>query len=81
MAVEGWLTLDAAEKVFADAGLDFDQEKANAMQGPYSKAMNINASVTVNNTFKSQRATTLSRLCRAQSFLMSMLSTRHIGII
>ena len=52
VAVEGWLTLDAAGKVFADAGLDFDQEKANAMQGPYSKAMNINASVTVNNTFK-----------------------------
>ena len=52
VAVEGWLTLDAAKKVFADAGLDFDQEKANAMQGPYSKAMDINASVTVNNTFK-----------------------------
>jgi len=52
VAVEGWLTLDAAKKVFADAGLDFDQEKANAMQGPYNKAMDINASVTVNNTFK-----------------------------
>ena len=52
VAVEGWLTLDAAEKVFADAGLDFDQEKANAMQGPYNKAMDIKASVTVNNTFK-----------------------------
>ncbi|AFS36684.1 M28 family metallopeptidase [Alteromonas macleodii] len=52
VAVEGWLTLDAAKKVFADAGLDFDQEKANAMQGPYNKAMGIKASVTVNNTFK-----------------------------
>ncbi len=52
VAVEGWLTLDAAKKVFADAGLDFDQEKANAMQGPYNKAMDIKASVTVNNTFK-----------------------------
>ncbi|TKB05104.1 M28 family peptidase [Alteromonas portus] len=52
VAVEGWLTLDAAKKVFADAGLDFDTEKANAMQGPYSKAMDIKASVTVNNTFK-----------------------------
>ena len=52
VAVEGWLTLDAAKKVFADAGLDFDQEKANAMQGPYNKAMDINATVTVNNTFK-----------------------------
>jgi Zn-dependent M28 family amino/carboxypeptidase len=52
VAVEGWLTLNAAKKVFADAGLDFDQEKANAMQGPYNKAMDIKASVTVNNTFK-----------------------------
>ena len=52
VAVEGWLTLDAAKKVFADAGLDFDQEKANAMQGPYNKAMDIKASVTVKNTFK-----------------------------
>ncbi|MFT5179041.1 MAG: Zn-dependent M28 family amino/carboxypeptidase [Alteromonas macleodii] len=52
VAVEGWLTLDAAKKVFAEAGLDFDQEKANAMQGPYNKAMDIKASVTVNNTFK-----------------------------
>ena len=52
VAVEGWLSLDAAKKVFADAGLDFDQEKANAMQGPYNKAMDIKASVTVNNTFK-----------------------------
>ena len=52
VAGEGWLTLDAAKKVFADAGLDFDQEKANAMQGPYNKAMDIKASVTVNNTFK-----------------------------
>ena len=52
VAVEGWVTLDAAKKVFADAGLDFDQEKANAMQGPYNKAMDIKASVTVNNIFK-----------------------------
>ena len=52
VAVEGWLTIDAAKKVFADAGLDFDTEKANAMQGPYSKAMDIKATVTVNNTFK-----------------------------
>ena len=52
VAVEGWLTLDAAKKVFADASLDFGAEKANAMQGPYSKAMDIKASVTVKNTFK-----------------------------
>ena len=52
VAVEGWLTLDAAKKVFSDAGLNFDEEKANAMKGPYNKAMDIAASVTVKNTFK-----------------------------
>ena len=52
VAVEGWLTLDAAKKVFSDAGLNFDKEKANAMKGPYNKAMDIAASVTVKNTFK-----------------------------
>lgn len=52
VAMEGWLTLDAAKKVFSDAGLNFEEEKAKAMQGPYSKAMGIEASVTVKNTFK-----------------------------
>ena len=52
VAVEGWLTLDAAKQVFSDAGLDFDAEKAKAMSGPYNKAMDITASVTVKNTFK-----------------------------
>ncbi|WP_334027101.1 M28 family metallopeptidase [Alteromonas sp. P256] len=52
VAVEGWLTLDAAKQVFSDAGLDFDAEKAKAMSGPYNKAMDIRASVTVKNTFK-----------------------------
>ncbi|WP_420935406.1 M28 family peptidase [Alteromonas sp. A081] len=52
VAVEGWLTLDAAKQVFSDAGLDFDTEKAKAMSGPYNKAMDITASVTVKNTFK-----------------------------
>ena len=52
VAVEGWLTLDAAKQVFSDAGLDFDAEKEKAMSGPYNKAMDITASVTVKNTFK-----------------------------
>ncbi|MBT82326.1 MAG: peptidase M28 [Alteromonadaceae bacterium] len=52
VAVEGWLTLDAAKKVFADAGLDFDAEKKAALQGPYHKDMGLTASVTVKNTFQ-----------------------------
>ncbi|MFS1704549.1 M28 family metallopeptidase [Alteromonas sp. AMM-1] len=56
VAVEGWLTLEAATKVFADAGLDFATEKANAMQGPYSKALGQSMTVTVNNTFKASKS-------------------------
>ncbi|MCP4865005.1 MAG: M28 family metallopeptidase [Pseudomonadota bacterium] len=52
VAVEGWLTLDAATRVFADAGLDFEEEKAKAMQGPYSVPLEQNMSVTVQNTYQ-----------------------------
>ena len=52
VAVEGWLSTAAAQKVFADAGLDFAAEKAKAIAGPYNKSLGLNASVTVNNSFK-----------------------------
>ncbi|MGO4894604.1 M28 family metallopeptidase [Flavobacterium sp. W21_SRS_FM6] len=52
VAVEGWLSVEAAQKVFADAGLDFSQQKALAIQGPYHKALALNASVTIENTLK-----------------------------
>ncbi|GGF71992.1 M28 family metallopeptidase [Alteromonas lipolytica] len=52
VAVEGWLTLEAASRVFADAGLNFAEEKAKAMQGPYSVPLEQTLSVTVNNTYK-----------------------------
>ncbi len=52
VAVEGWVSLDAAKKVFAEAGLDFAAEKQHAMQGPYHKALNLKASVTVNSSLK-----------------------------
>ena len=52
VAVEGWLTIESAQKVFADAGLNFTQEKANAIAGPYNKSLGLDASVTVKNSFK-----------------------------
>lgn len=52
VAIEGWLTLDAAKKVFADAGTNFVEEKALAQAGPYHKALPLAASVTVNSTIK-----------------------------
>ncbi len=56
VAVEGWLTRDAASKVFADAGLDYAEQKAKALKGPYHQALDLSASVTVNNTFKKSKS-------------------------
>jgi Zn-dependent M28 family amino/carboxypeptidase len=52
VAIEGWLTTEAAQKVFADAGLNFSEEKAKAIAGPYNKSLGLDASITVNNSFK-----------------------------
>jgi Zn-dependent M28 family amino/carboxypeptidase len=56
VAVEGWISRDAAVKIFADAGLDFDQQKDFAAQGSYSVALNKKASVTVKNDFKKSKS-------------------------
>jgi Zn-dependent M28 family amino/carboxypeptidase len=56
VAVEGWLSRDAAVAVFAEAGLDFDEEKQKALQGPYAKALDLNASVTVKNAFEKSKS-------------------------
>jgi Zn-dependent M28 family amino/carboxypeptidase len=52
VAIEGWLTTESAQKVFADAGLSFTEEKNKAIAGPYNKNLGLDASVTVNNSFK-----------------------------
>jgi Zn-dependent M28 family amino/carboxypeptidase len=52
VAVEGWLTVESAQKVFSDAGLDFNAEKQKAITAPYNTPLGLNASVTVNNSFK-----------------------------
>lgn len=52
VSVEGWLTTEAAQKVFTDAGLNFAEEKAKAIAAPYNKSLGLKASVTVNNSFK-----------------------------
>ena len=56
VAVEGWLTLEAAQKVFASAGKDFATEKAQALNGPYHSAMGIKASTTVKNDFEKSKS-------------------------
>ena len=53
VAVEGWVNSDVAKELFANAGLNFDQEKAKAAKGSYHVDMgDLTASVAVNNTVK-----------------------------
>ena len=56
VAVEGWLSREAAVKVFADAGLNFDEQKDYAAQGAYSVALNTKASVTIKNDFEKSKS-------------------------
>lgn len=48
VAVEGWLSADAARQVFSSAGLNFAEQKAKALAGPYHQPLNVKASVTIN---------------------------------
>jgi Zn-dependent M28 family amino/carboxypeptidase len=56
VAVEGWLSREAAVKVFAEAGLNFDEQKDYAAQGSYSEPLNLKASVTVKNDFEKSKS-------------------------
>jgi len=53
VAVEGWVNSDVAKELFAKAGLDFEQAKAQAAKGSYHVDMgDLTATVAVNNTVK-----------------------------
>jgi len=78
VAVEGWLSYDAAVNVFKEAGLDFEKEKTNALKGPYAKALNTKASITVqNNIVKSQSYNVIATLPGAQFPDEHIIYTAH----
>ncbi|EAR28017.1 putative Glutamate carboxypeptidase II [Pseudoalteromonas tunicata D2] len=53
VAVEGWITVETAKAVFAEANIDFEQAKTNAAQGSYHVPLgDLTASVSVKNTIK-----------------------------
>lgn len=56
VAVEGWLSLDAAEKVFQKAGFDYHKLKNKAKDAPISQALGTKASVTVNSSLKRSKS-------------------------
>ena len=53
-AIEGWITLDAAEQLFAGAGLDYQEQKAAAAVAGFTAVPlgDIRASVSVSNTVR-----------------------------
>nr|WP_233267490.1 M28 family metallopeptidase [Paraglaciecola sp. L3A3] len=83
VAVEGWLTLDSAEKVFASAGLDFFAEKQKAKAANYNRRMGVTASVTINNTFKKSTSynviATLPGTSAADEHLIYTAHWDHLG--
>jgi len=56
VAVEGWLSVEAATKVFKEAGFDYQTLKGQANKNPTSQALGIKASVTVKNTLTRSRS-------------------------
>lgn len=56
VAVEGWITEQAARDLFADAGLNFDTEKAKAVANNYHQTLPLSASVTVNASYKESQS-------------------------
>jgi Zn-dependent M28 family amino/carboxypeptidase len=52
VAVEGWLSVEAAQQVFAEAGTSFAAQKALASKASYHKNLGLAASVTINSTIK-----------------------------
>ena len=56
VAVEGWISYQAANVLFAEAGLDFEEEKGKAQAGPYAKSLNLNASISVENTIEKSKS-------------------------
>ena len=52
-AIQGWITHDAAEKLFAAASLKFDElEKSAALRGFKAMPLKLDASITLKNTVK-----------------------------
>jgi Zn-dependent M28 family amino/carboxypeptidase len=52
VAVEGWITVDAAQQLFAEAGKDFAAMKAEALQGPMAEPLGLTVSVEVNSSLE-----------------------------
>lgn len=83
-AVEGWITGDAARRIFRRAGLDYDSLKARASQrGFRAVPLNLDASVRVKNTIEYSTSRNVVALLpgreRGDEYVIYMAHWDHLG--
>lgn len=84
VAVEGWVNSEVAKELFANAGLNFEQEKSKAAKGSYHVDMGeLTASVAVNNTVKQSTSynfiATLSGRTKPDEHILYTAHWDHLG--
>ena len=85
VAVEGWLHLDAANEVFAMAGLDYEELKAAAASPDFEAVpMGVNASVAIQNTIERSTSNNVLALLegsdRADEYVIYTSHWDHLGM-
>ena len=84
-AVEGWVTIETARKLFESAGLDYDEIKpAAAKRGFKAIPLGLKASVTLNNSLRQSASNNVIALLpgadRADECIIYMAHWDHFGI-
>jgi Zn-dependent M28 family amino/carboxypeptidase len=84
-AVEGWLTIDAARKIFLQAGRDFDDLKAAAARRGFAAVpLGLRASVAIENTIRRVSSSNVLALLpggeRKDECVVYMAHWDHLGI-
>ncbi len=83
-AVEGWITSDAARRIFRQASLDYDSLKAKAAQRGFKAVpLGLKASVTVRNTLRRSSSNNvlavLPGTARADEYVIYLAHWDHLG--
>jgi len=83
--LEGWITLDAAKKLFAAAGQSYDEAYAAAnKKGFKARAMNLTLSTSISNKLRRQTSknvvAVLPGATRPQEYILYSAHWDHLGI-
>jgi Zn-dependent M28 family amino/carboxypeptidase len=84
-AVEGWVTIETARKLFESAGLNYDEIKpAAAKQGFKAIPLGLKASVTLKNSLRKSKSNNVLGLLpgsdRADEYIIYMAHWDHFGL-